>query len=112
MRSLLGKAYTWLTSQNFITWIGHGLLGAAIAAVGFAAGVGAVGVSYAVLAAFLYRELSDLLAWYLDENPVWDGPAPVRRGHKAPLQAKLKDGALDLWAPLVGAALVGLLLGP
>lgn len=109
---MVGKVYAWLTSQDWITWIGHGLLGAAIAAVGFAAGVGAVGVSYAVLAAFLYRELSDLLAWYLDDSPVWDGPPPVRRGHKPGLGAKLRDGFLDLWAPLVGAALVGLLLGP
>ena len=104
MTARLRAAYDWLMAKDWITWLGHGLLGALMYLLFRSFAV--------VFVAFLYLEMSDLLAWYLDPNPVWDGPSPVRRGHKPGLGAKLRDGFLDLWAPLVGAALVGLLLGP
>lgn len=93
----LKYGFGWITDADWKTWVGHGLLGALVALVGFAAGVGPVGVGYAVFAAFFYREISDLASWASSDDP-----------GKKPLQAKLKDGFIDLWAPLAGAAIVGL----
>jgi predicted branched-subunit amino acid permease len=95
----LSKIYGWFTRADWVTWIGHALIGALIAAVGVLANVDDIGISYAVLAAFVYRELSDLLAWAIEDKAT-----------RRPLGAKLRDGFLDLWAPLIGAALAVLLL--
>jgi len=97
MKDRLVAAFSWIMDSDWKTWVGHALLGGLIALVGFTAGVNAVGVSYAVLSAFLYREISDLFSWYVDKDP-----------EKKSLQAKLKDGFIDLWSPLAGAAIVGL----
>ena len=93
----LKAGFSWIMEADWKTWVGHAILGALIALVGFLAGVNAVGVSYAVFAAFFYREISDLASWAFDDDP-----------DKKPLGAKLKDGFIDLWGPLVGMSIVGL----
>ena len=96
----LRNLYDHVNSSDGATWAGHGVLGFAIGCV-----LGPV----AVFAAFMYRELSDLLVWKFDDRPVYvaDGKVPV--GYKRTLHAQAKDGFFDLFAPMVGAALAELL---
>lgn len=101
----LRALYDKLFSKDLGTWIGHGLLGFVI---GLVFGPGAVFV------AFLYREASDLLDWKFDDRlprPAAADELEIWPDHafKKPLGLKLKDGFLDLWAPMVGAALAELL---
>jgi len=93
----LRALYDRIFSEDYATWIGHGLLGFLI---GLVLGPGAV------FAAFLYRELSDLLEWKFDERPEWqfDTP-PGSSAFKRRFGPKLKDGFFDLGAPMLGAIL-------
>ena len=94
----LKSGFDWILDADWKTWIGHFLLGALIAGASLAVGLGEGGAAWTVFIAFVYREASDLLAWVLDDDP-----------DKPTFDAKLKDGALDLWAPLAGAAVVSML---
>jgi len=96
LRAIYDKVF----STDVATWIGHGVLGFLIAFV--------LGPA-ATFAAFLYRELSDLLAWKFDDRPVYMAAGKVPVGYKRALGPKLKDGFFDLWSPLAGAALAELL---
>lgn len=96
----MSAVWQWLTDRNWKTWLGHALLGALIGALGVAARVDDVGISYAVVCAFLYRELSDLAMYFV---------TPVAERTK-PLGEKLVDGFFDLWAPVLGCVLAVLLL--
>ncbi len=85
----LERIYKFLHSSDIVTWVGHGVMGALLyIPFGFAG----------VFAAFLYREVSDLLEW-------WAAPQPKRR-----LRDKLRDGFFDLWSPMVGAVIMSLIL--
>jgi hypothetical protein len=98
MGEKLSKVMAWITDADWKTWIGHAMLGATIVLVGYNMGVGFDGVIFGALAAFVYREVSDLIAWVGKPYP------------KRSLGAKLRDGFIDLWAPLVGAGLLALIL--
>ena len=92
LRALYEKVF----SRDLATWIGHGLLGFVI---------GLVLGPAAVFAAFLYRELSDLLNWKLDPRPAFWADGPPIPGYKKRFGPKLKDGFFDLFAPMIGAIL-------
>jgi len=102
MTAKLKAAYDWVMSQDWYTWVGHGLLGALLYLLFRSFAV--------VFVAFLYREVSDLLNWWRDDRDVWTGRGPIPATRKPPFQHKLKDGFLDFYAPMVGAVLVKVVL--
>jgi len=78
----LKKIYAWLHSRDAITWCGHFVIGGIIYLLFGLAGV---------LAAFLYREISDIAgAWARHE----------------PLAPKVLDSFMDLWSPLAAVAVL------
>ena len=98
MKELLGEAFGSIMDANWKTWLGHALLGAVIVVIGTVWGFTPGAVIFAVFVAFLYREISDIVAWAVAPEP------------KKTLAAKVQDGFFDLTAPLLGAGLAGLLL--
>ena len=100
MRDQIAAIKKWLYARDWRTWIGHGLLGFIIMAIGLMVGFGVNAAVWAVFVAFVYRELDDLLKW-------WGADKETRR----PFGDKLKDGFLDLWSPLAGAVIAAVLFG-
>ena len=98
MKDRLSAAFGWIMDANWKTWLGHGLLGAAIAGLGILWQQSANGIVFAVFIAFFYREVSDLINWKVAPEP------------KPKLNEKVRDGFFDLVAPLIGAGIAGALL--
>jgi hypothetical protein len=94
----IDRVVQFFNDADWKTWLGHGLLGALIAAVGVLWQLTPLAILYAVFAAFFYREASDLLNWRFAPEP------------KPHLAKKIKDGFFDLVAPLIGAGIAGALL--
>lgn len=94
-----------LHSKDLYSWIAHGVIGFALTAV--------FGVVF-MLGAFVYREASDLLAWWVDPRPAALSDKLYRDSGgacKRPFTRKLRDGFFDLWAPMAGAAIALILFG-
>jgi hypothetical protein len=91
----MNKLMAWFTDADWKTWLGHFLLGAIMVVVCYFAGLGRDDAIFAVALAFLYREISDLVSW-------WGKPKDIRR----PIGEKVRDGLVDLIAPVLGAALM------
>ena len=100
MQEQLVRLWKKLHSRDLWTWIGHGVMGV---------GLGFLFGWVFVAGWFVGREVSDLFSWFFDSRPSWTGPIPYPEEgsstFKRPFRDKAKDGFLDLWAPLAGAAL-------
>ena len=101
---MLKKIWTFLHSNDLITWLGHGVMGF---------GLDLIAGPVFVMGAFVYREVSDLINWWADPESTKPTPLDSVLGlyPKRPFKVKLKDGFFDLWSPLAGAALAEILKG-
>jgi hypothetical protein len=100
MMEKLKTIKAWMYARDWRTWIGHGVLGFVFMAAGLLLGYSISAAAWAVLVAFLYREIGDLIGWFFEDKAT-----------RLTLHDKLRDGFFDLWAPLAGAAIASIFFG-
>ena len=90
----MSKLWAWLHDADWKTWAGHGAQGFIILLVADKTGLGVAAGVFATVVHFGLREAPGIYF-------------AARAGNTA----KLRDGIIDLWAPIAAVALYALLLG-